>query len=133
MTVSKSLSKVFHWPLFIAYAVYLYFIFTTPPEKIPPEVLAANDKVLHLLLFLILALLAFRTFFYSAVSFFRAHAVAKTVWFSAAYGVFLEWAQMTVPGRSASFADWVADSLGILAAFGIVKISQKNPSPSLPV
>lgn len=89
----------------------------------------ANDKVLHFLDFFILALLAFRTFTLSSLPFFQVKAGRKAVGFSLLYGVFLEWAQWSVPGRDASFWDGTADALGVLAASGIFRISQLTLSP----
>lgn len=84
----------------------------------------ANDKVLHCLNFLILALLAVRTFTISSYAFFRLQAEGKAMTFSLFYGAFLEWAQKYSDGREPSLADWLADALGVLAAAGIFRISK---------
>ena len=124
MTVSKNLSDLLRWLVFISYSIFLYVVFTLPPQKIPSVVLGANDKILHALDFFLLALLAFRTFFYASHPLFCIHAGGKAVGFSLFYGAFLEWAQRGAPGREASFADWVADAVGILIASLIFRISR---------
>lgn len=90
--------------------------------------LQANDKLLHFLDFLVLALLAFRTFTFSSQPLFYLHAGTKAAGFSVFYGSLLEWSQRTVPGRNASLWDWVADLAGILVASGIFRISRLTPS-----
>ena len=124
MTISGTRSK-FRWPLFLAYTVFLYVTFTLPAEKIPPALDKVSDKLLHFLCFLILALLAFWAFIRSKTRLFRAHAGTKSAAFSLFYGALLEWAQRSVPGRSASFFDWLADAVGVAAA-GLIFFFQKS-------
>lgn len=87
-------------------------------------VVRANDKILHALDFFILTLLALRAFFYSSRPLFYVQSGEKSAGFSLLYGATLEWAQQRVPGRAGSFADWLADLAGILAAYGIFRISR---------
>lgn len=129
MTLSKILSNLSRWPLFIAYAGFLYFLYTLPLEQFPPALLEVDDKVLHFLDFFLLALLAFRTFALSVSSFFSAHAGVKAAAFSLLYGAFLEWVQVPVPGREMSLTDWLANAAGVLAASGIFWISRLTPPP----
>jgi len=114
----------FRWPLLILYSVFLYVAFTLPAQKIPPAVAEANDKIIHVIVFFIYALLAFRTFFYSSRPLFHNDAGLKSVGLSLFYGAFLEWVQWNVSGRSASFTDWLADLAGTLAASAIFRISR---------
>ncbi|MBI2167730.1 MAG: VanZ family protein [Candidatus Omnitrophica bacterium] len=79
---------------------------------------------MHFLDFFLLALLAFRAFFYSPRPFFHLWAGEKAFVFSLLYGAFLEWAQRGVSGRVASLTDWGADALGALVATGIFRISR---------
>ena len=116
LILSKVLSKL-RWPLFLAYAVLLYITFTLPVEKIPPQIYQINDKLLHFLCFVILALLGFQAFSHSAARVFSVYAEGKSAAFSLFYGAFLEAVQQNVPGRFASFNDWLADAAGVLAAF----------------
>lgn len=127
MTVSKNLSESSRWSLFIGYCLLLYVGCTLPGAELPEVVTHANDKVLHFLDFFLLALLAFRTFILSSRSLFCVQAARKAAGFSLFYGAFLEWAQRRVPGRDASFLDWIADAVGVLVASGIFRISRLTP------
>ena len=124
MTVSKNLSRLSRWPLLVGYCLFLYFGCTLPGEQLPEVVTQANDKVLHFLDFFLLALLSFRTFILSSLSFFHVKAGRKAALFSLLYGFLLEWAQRSVPGRDASFWDGMADALGVLVASGVFRISR---------
>lgn len=114
----------FRWSLFLGYSVLLLVLFLLPPEQIPEEIASANDKLLHFLDFFLLALLAFEALLSSSHSVFSLRPALKAVGFSLFYGAFLECLQLTVPGRESSFTDWLADTMGILAASGIFRISR---------
>ena len=129
MIVSRKVSSVFRWPLFIAYLLLLYVSFTLPSEQLPEAVTYANDKVLHFLDFFLLGLLAFRTFTLPSRPLFQVQAGGKAAVFSLLYGTFLEVLQQRVPGRDASVWDWTADLVGVLVASGIFRISRLTPSP----
>jgi len=118
------LAKLSRWPLFLAFVVFLFVGHILPPEQIPPAVAQANDKVLHLINFLILALLAYRTFSFSSRTFFSLHAEVKAAGFSLFYGALLEWIQTGIPGRQGDVADWLADAVGIFIASVIFRISK---------
>jgi VanZ family protein len=122
----RILSSLTRWPLFIAYCIFLYLVFTLPLDQIPPAVAQANDKLLHFLDFFILTLLGFRTFSQSSFPFLSQKARIHSVIFSIAYAVFLEWSQEGVPGRAASLTDGLADTLGTFAAS---LISRMGASP----
>lgn len=109
-------SGFLRWAILIGYSVFIFDVFTLPGDQIPGAVRVVNDKVLHLFVFLILALLAFRTFSSSRFPLLSVHSDWKAAGFSVLYGGFLEWMQIGVPGRDASIADWIADALGALAA-----------------
>lgn len=126
MTNSRIPSRLFYWPAFVAYSVLLYFGFTLPQERLPRPILLAQDKVVHFLTLFILMLLAFNSFFYSSTPIFQKRSDFKAATFSLLYGTYLEWAQRNVPGRFASFWDWVADLLGVLAAFFICRVFLKK-------
>ncbi len=106
-------------------AVFLYIACTLPAEQIPAAVVRANDKLLHLLSFLLLTLLGFRAFSRSSVEMFSRYGEGKAVSFSLFYGAFIEWAQQSVPGRDMSFSDFVADALGTFLAFLIFRYSRR--------
>ena len=126
MIISKNLSSFFRWFLFLSFALLLYFFFTFPPDQIPPLLIRANDKALHFLNFLLLALFGFRAFFHSSHPLFSAQADKKATSLSFGYSVFLEWAQSGVPGRDPSFWDLVANAGGIFAALLTIWLSKKS-------
>ena len=131
MTASKNLSEFFRWFVFLSYCLLLYVAYTLPGNQIPPAVGRANDKVLHFFNFLLLALLAFRTLARSSVALLNLKAEMLSSGFSLFYGTFLEWAQRSVPGREMSFLDWLADTVGVLAAVATFRTSE-FPRKSFP-
>ena len=124
MTHSKNPFRRLDWPLFLADVALLYYFFNLPPDQLPEALIEVNDKLLHFLNFLLLPLLAFRAFARSRSTVFHRLSQAKAVTFSLLYGALLEWTQLSVPGRSASFEDWLADFAGTLVASGIFWISR---------
>lgn len=126
MNISKTLSNLSRWPLFLTYTVLLFVAYTISLDQIPAAVLRVNDKLMHFLDFLLLALLSFRTF-RASHSLFSRQAETKAVAFSLLYGAFLEWAQKNTVGRSPSVADWVADALGVFLAGFIFATSKLLP------
>ena len=129
MTTSKILSDLFRWPAFIGYVILLFVFMVLPGEKIPEMIVRVNDKLLHFVDFFLLALLGFKTFNSSSKRLFQAHAGTKIVTFSLFYGALLEWIQTAVPGRDASFRDWMADAAGTLAALMIFSFSALTNPP----
>lgn len=109
------------WTPFLGFTVFLYVTYTLPPDQIPKAVLEANDKLLHFLDFLILTLLAFRSFFYSSSTFFSIKAGGKAFLFSAAYGAFLEGIQSRIGFREGNPLDWLADLAGCVLAYVIAR------------
>lgn len=107
----------------------LFVFMVLPGEKIPEMIVRVNDKLLHFVDFFLLALLGFRTFNSSSRRLFQVHAGTKVVTFSLFYGALLEWIQTAVPGRDASFKDWLADAAGTLAALMIFSFSALTGPP----
>lgn len=125
LTASKILSSLSRWPLLSAYCLFLYILFTLPPEELPPVVFEFNDKFLHFLDFFLLNLLALRTFSLSPRPLFHARAGWKAAFFSLSYGAFLEWVQLAAPRREASVLDWLADAAGVFLAVGFSFLSSR--------
>ena len=114
MTISKSRSKLLNWLLFVGDTVFLYFVSVLPLEELPEAMRDANDLALHFFNFVILTLLGAKAL----------QRVAPSAVFSFFYGGFLEWMQLSVPGRSATLVDWAADAVGCLAAWAVFRISR---------
>lgn len=129
MTISKTLSNLSRWPLFLTYTLLLFIAYTISPEQIPEAILRVNDKLMHYLDFFLLVLLGFRTLTSSRALFSR-QAETKSAVFSLLYGAFLEWAQKYSVERSPSFMDWVADALGVFSGVIIFWISKLLTHPS---
>ncbi|MEA3292637.1 MAG: VanZ family protein [Pseudomonadota bacterium] len=81
----------------------------------------ANDKLGHLLTFLLLALLVDHG--WPGAAFLSRKALPLL-----AYGAAIELIQHFVPNRSLSFADWVADGAGILLYLLLVR-TLYHPDP----
>lgn len=109
--------------LFIAALLATTWQMLTP---LPYQPLAsANDKLSHLLTFLLLALLVDRG--WPSAAFFSRKALPLL-----AYGAAIELIQHFVPNRSLSFADWVADGAGILIYLLLVRtFYQPDPERSI--
>jgi VanZ family protein len=88
----------------------------------PPAVAGIDDAWLHGTSYFFLALLARVTFSSSSLSIFRLHFEAKSAMFSMGYGALLEGVQQIVPGRSASFSDWLWDGAGVFLALAFVRL-----------
>jgi len=88
------------------------------------------DKIIHLVLYFLLAWLGGRYFFVAG----RAVSIAKLVAFAGIYGLyaaFEEWSQKFV-GRTMSLGDWLTDAVGILLAtllLALQRRSNTDPGP----
>lgn len=126
MSTSKILSNLSRWPLFLTFTFYVYLSHVLSPDRLPVGVYI-NDKVLHFLNFLTLALLGYRTFSRSSGNFFSRHAEQKAMAFALLYGALMEMIQSALPARQASFLDWSADAAGVFLSFVIFRISKLTP------
>lgn len=72
-----------------------------------------NDKVLHFGLYFVLG----STLAWGRDRSGRVVGHALLVVLGVLYGVTDEWHQSFVPGRDASFADWIADCIGVVAGY----------------
>lgn len=80
------------------------------------------DKVLHAIVFGILAVLAYRAFLHqSSVRALAAHPAAMAIIFATIYGALDEYHQSFVPGRTMDAWDVAADVLGAIVATMIIK------------
>ncbi len=100
-------------------AVWAALIFTasslSPPSKPLPFSFSGLDKIAHLGVFAVLALLLYRALRLDAAWTPRRAAL----WAMASailYGALDEGHQWFTPGRSVEWGDWLADALGALAA-----------------
>lgn len=75
-----------------------------------------NDKVVHFLLYAVLALLIHRAFLRGA-GWEKGAACWAAFLLAAGYGITDEFHQWFVPNRSVEWTDWIADALGAAMAF----------------
>lgn len=113
------MQQVRFWSVLAAlYAIAIFIGSAIPAPDLPEVVSAVSDKVLHLLEYAILGFLVHRAMCtqrrWSALA---RNAVVMTVVIAIVYGASDELHQSFVPGRTADFLDWIADSAG--AAIGI--------------
>lgn len=101
-----------------------------PPLPMPEFEWLTIDKLYHFIEYAILGGLLARAFVAAKPS----TVPSQRVWYIAAllsilYGASDEWHQTFVPGRFATFADWVADVLGSIAGvFGVYLYYKKKQS-----
>lgn len=98
----------------IVYCAWLWWL-SSQPVNIP---LDANDKLVHVGAYGLLAVLTTRAFWFT--SDWRPWKVGFVGWFSSTgYGIIDEIHQSFVPGRDASLLDILADTLGSFLGMGI--------------
>jgi VanZ family protein len=95
------------WPVALAALIFAY---SSRPSAVDLDSWwSSADKMIHFAVYGLLAILICRIG--------RGwHAAILGALLAAAYGATDEWHQSFVPGRSAEFADWLADALGAVVA-----------------
>ena len=102
-----------------------------PPLPMPEFEWLTIDKLYHFIEYAILGGLLTRAFVKANPSI----VPSKLTWHAAAvlsilYGASDEWHQTFVPGRFATFADWVADVLGSIAGVLVVYLYYRSNQES---
>ncbi len=124
--------KLKNWVPPILYMALIFAISSMeqPPLPMPEFEWLTIDKLYHFIEYAILGGLLARAFVAAKPS----TVPSQRVWYIAAllsilYGASDEWHQTFVPGRFATFADWVADVLGSIAGvFGVYLYYKKKQS-----
>ena len=88
------------------------------------------DKILHFIVFGILGLLTARGFRHSTSTRLRSQFMSLSIIICILYGASDEIHQLWIPGRFASFWDWIADILGIIT-FILIYISKAKRMDSM--
>lgn len=97
----------------IGYMVFIFIMSSIPRLSLPDVGVRWEDKIAHLVEYLVLAFLLARAFYYQNwKSLTIRDAVRWAVVVAIVYGATDEFHQYFVPGRFADVTDWVADSLG---------------------
>lgn len=98
-----------------------------PFPFLPPEILA-QDKLLHLGAYAVLAALAVGTLARTRLA-TLGRATAVAVLLAAGYGATDEWHQSYVPGRDADPWDWAADAVGAIAGASAMALILRRRDP----
>jgi VanZ family protein len=102
-------------PLLYMVLVFVVSSLEQPPLPMPEFEWLTIDKLYHFIEYAILGGLVARALVKAKPSVVPARLVWHVaVVFSILYGASDEWHQTFVPGRFATFADWVADVLGVI-------------------
>ena len=72
------------------------------------------DKFLHFIAFGVLGILIYRSFAHASWELISKNATILSILLSIIYGASDEFHQYYVPGRFASFSDWIADTIGAI-------------------
>jgi len=96
-------------------ALIFYLSSNPAPKVLEKQFIPLQDKWLHMILYLVLAVLIWRGFFWEKI--WEKTETARWSLFaaivgSAFYGATDEWHQAGVSARTADWADWIADAIG---------------------
>jgi VanZ family protein len=98
----------------------MVFIFWLSSRRLPLMLRHAPDYALHFLAYFVMGIFTVRAFARGVADPVAGRLAGYSMFFSLAYALSDEWHQMFVPGRVASFKDFLADGLGILASLGFL-------------
>jgi len=107
------------WFGFISYTAFVFWASTTVPEPGVARLLGPYDKAIHFAMYSLL-------FYISASAFHRSplrrigRAAAFAFVYASAVGALTEWLQLSIPGRTGSAADWVADFAGVATSMAFL-------------
>ncbi|MGE0294509.1 MAG: VanZ family protein [Hyphomonadaceae bacterium] len=106
------------WKALFGVSLLLVAFLTLTPPGPPSSLSFLSDKAQHFSAFAWLALLG-------AFAFRSNRSPLVLCVLLPAYGAAIEIAQNFVPGRTPEVADWIADTLGTVAALGMVLLSHR--------
>ena len=109
---------VWHVVPLLAYLALVFYGGSLPGSQLPRVVW--SDKVVHLVGFSVMQVLAFRAMRYGWPRRAAGWQLSGSVLFASAAGAGLELLQCFLPHRSAELLDWVADTIGALVSAGIL-------------
>lgn len=114
--------RLYHFAL-ISFCLIIFILSSIPGEELSKVDFEFNDKLAHFIVYGILCIL----FFYSLKNQTKSiklqkYALEFAFLFTALYGVTDEVHQYFVPKRSCELSDWIADALGALMMYSILKI-----------
>jgi len=108
----------------------IVMILTSYPKlTVPSGAFNYMDKLAHLFVYFIIALLIIRALVKDGNK-VKSDEVRKTIYYTGGFAIFDELHQIPIPGRSGEVFDVIADLLGVLLAIGLfpllLKISSKR-------
>lgn len=99
----------------VVWATLLFILSSIPGTEIPALWVFGYDKVIHFLLYVVLAWTVYRAIVHQEWNVtLKKHPYIFTILIVALYGATDEWHQLFVPKRSCSLYDWFADCIGAM-------------------
>ena len=118
------------WAQVAPAALYVALLFvggSIPTPELPQGAVMPSDKLMHLLAFGGMQILMFRAVRWSRLCAAPTAQNLLAAALSCAAGALLEFWQAALPHRSAEFADWLADSLGVLLGALLLAVVTRSP------
>lgn len=101
--------KILDFTLLSLYCLFIYWLSDQPSLPVP-DLFSFQDKILHAGAYFIMGVLAWRSFKHQLT---RPIILALlSIAFCSLYGLFDEWHQSFVQGRTSDVTDWIADTSG---------------------
>jgi VanZ family protein len=104
----------------LAWAILIFIGSSIPSDAIPKHVVFSQDKLIHMAIYGVLAVLLYRGIRRRAVTRWDV-AAWVTLAVSVVYGASDEFHQHFVPGRTMDMFDLIADAMGAALAIGIAR------------
>jgi VanZ family protein len=104
------------WLPLLAYAAGIIALSSRPAEKLPPPPFWQADKLVHMAIYSLLGALGGRAAARSGLG----RGALLVLFGCIGFGLFDEWYQQLIPGRSSDLLDALADAIGASAGFLLV-------------
>ncbi len=128
---SRSLHIVTDFCGLLLYCAVIYWLSSQPQQPVQIH-FSHQDKVLHAIAFMIMAVLVWRCFRHFDIG-IRSR-FGFSLLFCSLYGLADEWHQSFIPGRQTDIADWLADTTGAaLCLFMLYKLQKPRYSAKIDV
>jgi VanZ family protein len=112
-----------YWIPPIVFAGIIFFLSSRSSVEIGPEI-PHIDKLYHMIIYFIFAILLWRAFYYASSPSFQKRAIWLALLFTIIFGMSDEWHQLFVAFRHADVFDLLFDSLG--ASMAVIGVSWWN-------
>lgn len=115
------------WSGLVVYTALVFWVSLITPSAKVASLIGPYDKIIHFAMYVLLYFLAASAFRRSPLRRI-GYLAAWALVYSALIGAATELLQGTVPARSASFTDWVADTAGAAASMIFLWFNRKKLS-----